>query len=100
MSRPPLPVFAAVGHQETWDQIAAVYHAMRSPGRAPLTDAELREVVPWIPPRTVSRFHVAAAPATDPVAGIYVDTFITPDDLALGPTRHLMAKVYDGIRAA
>ena len=65
-----------------------------------MTDADLREVVPWIPPRTVSRFHVAGARAADPVAGIYVDTFITPDDLALAPTRHLVAKVHDGIRAA
>jgi fatty aldehyde-generating acyl-ACP reductase len=100
VSRPPVPVFAAVGHQESWGQIAAVYQAMRSPGRAPLTDADLREVVPWIPPRTISRFHVAAGPAADPVAGIYVDTFITPDELALGPTRRLVAKVHDGIRAA
>ena len=95
-----VPAFAAIGHQESWDQIAAVYRAMRPPNLAPLTDTGLREVVPWIPPRTVTRFHVAAAPAEDPVAGIYIDTFITPDDLALGPTRQLLAKVHDGIRAA
>ena len=95
-----VPAFAAIGHQEGWDQIAAVYRAMRPSNLAPLTDTGLREVVPWIPPRTVTRFHVAAAPAADPVSGIYIDTFITPDDLALGPTRQLLAKVHDAIRAA
>jgi fatty aldehyde-generating acyl-ACP reductase len=94
------PAFAAIGHQEGWDQIAAVYRAMRPPNLAPVTDAVLRETVPWIPPRTVTRFHVAAAPAAPPVSGIYVDTFITPDDLALAPTRRLLAKVHDAIRAA
>jgi fatty aldehyde-generating acyl-ACP reductase len=100
VNHPPVPAFAVIGHQESWSQIAAVYRAIRSPDLAPLTDAELREVVPWIPPRTISRFHVAADPAADPVAGIYIDTFITPNELALGPIRPLLAKVRDGIRAA
>lgn len=95
-----VPTFAAIGHLESWDQINAVYRAMRPPSLAPLSDSELRELVPWIPPRTVTRFHVAAAPAAHPVSGIYVDTFLTPDDLALGPTRHLLARVDAAIRAA
>lgn len=100
LTQTPVPAFAAIGHQESWDQIAAVYRAMRPAHLAPLTDAVLREVVPWIPPRTVTRFHVGATPATPQVSGIYVETFITPDDLALGPTRPLLAKVHGAIRAA
>lgn len=100
MTSAPAPAFAAVGHQESWAQIAAVYHAIRSPGRAAMTDSQLREVVPWIPARTVSRFKVASAPASVSTSGIYVDTFITPDDLALGSPRRLVAKVHDAIRAA
>jgi fatty aldehyde-generating acyl-ACP reductase len=96
----PAPAFAALGHQESWSQIAVLVHALRTPARPPLTDAELREIVPWIPPRTVSRVNVAAAPHAMPVPGIYIETFITPDELALRPTRRVLEKVRDGIRAA
>ena len=96
----PAPVFAALGHQESWSQIAAIVRALRTPERAPLTEVELREIVPWIPPRTVSRLNVAAAPGAIPVSGIYIETFITPDELALRPTRRVLEKVRDGIRAA
>jgi fatty aldehyde-generating acyl-ACP reductase len=96
----PAPVFAALGHQESWSQIAAIVHALRAPTHPPLTEAELREIVPWIPPRTVSRLTVAAAPGGRPVHGIYIDTFITPDELARRPTRRVLDKVRDGIKAA
>ena len=33
-----VPTFAAIGHLESWDQIAAVYRAMRPASLAPLTD--------------------------------------------------------------
>ena len=55
------PLFATLGHQESWSQIAAMLAAMRPSAQRPLTDTELREIVPWIPPRTVSRLEVAAA---------------------------------------
>jgi fatty aldehyde-generating acyl-ACP reductase len=94
------PVFATLGHTESWAQVGAILHALRPPGLAPLTDDELRQVVPWVPPRTVARISVAAAPSAVRVHGIYIDTFITPDELALGPTRRVLDKVRDGIRAA
>jgi predicted amino acid dehydrogenase len=96
----PAPVFAALGHQESWSQISAIVGALRAPGQALLTEAELREIVPWIPPRTVSRLTIAAAPDASRIHGIYVDTFITPDELKLRPTRRVLDKVRDGIRAA
>ena len=97
---PPVPLFATIGHQENWDQVAAIVRALRPSSLAPLTETELREIVPWIPPRTVSRLWVAASPSSEPVAGIYVDTFITPEELARRPGPLVLAKVRDGIRAA
>jgi predicted amino acid dehydrogenase len=94
------PLFATLGHQESWSQIAAMLAAMRPSAQRPLTDTELREIVPWIPPRTVSRLEVAAARDAAPVHGIYIETFITPTELALRPTRRVLEKVRDGIRAA
>lgn len=100
MSALPLPRFAALGHQESWDRIAALVRELRDPALEPLTQGQLREVVGWIPPRTVSRITVAATRDSEPVPGIYVDTFITPDELATRPTKRVLAKVRDGIAAA
>ena len=100
MNSLPRPAFAALGHQENWGQIAAMVRTMRKPPCLSLTDAELREVVPWIPARTVSRLHVAAAQDAAEVAGIYIETFITPDELALPPNRRILEKVRAGVKAA
>jgi fatty aldehyde-generating acyl-ACP reductase len=94
------PVFATLGHTESWTQVGAIIQALRPPDLPPLTDDELRQVVPWLPPRTVTRISVAAAPHAGRVHGVYIDTFITPDELAQGPTRRVLNKVRDGIRAA
>lgn len=95
-----VPAFAALGHQESWEKIAAIVRAMRPPPHLPLSDVELREVVPWIPPRTVSRLRVSPTPDAETVPGVYIDTFITPDELAQRPTRRILGKVRDGLRAA
>jgi len=87
------PLFATLGHQESWGQIAAMLAAMRPPAQRPLTDTELREIVPWIPPRTVSRLEVAAAPDAAPVHGVYIETFITPTELALRPIRRVLVQM-------
>jgi fatty aldehyde-generating acyl-ACP reductase len=94
------PIFAAIGHQESWNQIASIVGHMRGPAQPALTETQLREIVPWIPPRTVGRLTVAAAPNASPIHGVYIDTFITPDELAVPPTRRVIEKVRDGIRAA
>ena len=91
--------FAALGHQESWSQLAAIVRALRPPGAEALSDADLRSVVGWIPPRTVSRVQIALPPAAA-IRGVYIDTFITPDDLVAGPTRLVLDKVRDAIRAA
>lgn len=96
----PTPIFAVIGHQESWSQLASIVGHMRDPAQPALTETQLREIVPWIPPRTVGRLTVAAAPNASPIHGIYIDTFITPDELAVRPTRRVLDKVRDAIRAA
>jgi len=96
---PPAPAFAAIGHQESWSQIEAMLQALRAPAQKPLSAVQIRETVPWIPPRTVGRLQVSA-PGGIPVHGIYVETFITPSELALRQTNRMLGKVRDGIRAA
>ena len=96
----PPPRFAALGHQESWDRVAALVCEFRGPALEPLTREQLRQVMGWIPPRTVSRISVAATSDSAATPGIYVDTFITPDELATRPTQRVLAKVRDGIAAA
>ena len=100
MSASSTPRFAALGHQESWDRVAALVSTMRGPEHEPLTQRQVRDVVGWIPPRTVSRLGVAATSESATVPGIYVETFITPDELATRPTERVLAKVRDGIAAA
>src|SRR5271156_2901555 len=88
----PTPIFAAIGHQESWSQIASIVGHMRGPAQPALTETQLRELVRWIPPRTVGRLTVAAAPNASPIHGIYIDSFITPDELAARPTRRVLDK--------
>jgi predicted amino acid dehydrogenase len=95
-----VPRFAALGHQESWSQISSIVGELRRPPLEPLTSAQIREVAPWIPPRTVSRLRLGANGGNAGISGIYVDTFITPDELAARPTRRILDKVRDGIEAA
>lgn len=54
---------------------------LRGSDLAPIPDADLREILPWIPPRVVC--HVEAQSLTGTVArGVYIDSFIPPDRLA------------------
>ena len=72
--------FALIGHQESWTAAADVVAELRGPDRAPIPDDEIREILPWIPPRAVC--HVDARSALGMTAhGIYIDTFIPPDRL-------------------
>ena len=72
--------FALIGHQESWRAAADVLAVLRGAGRAPLPDEEIREIFPWIPPRTVSNVEVASATGAK-AHGLYIDCFIPPDRL-------------------
>jgi predicted amino acid dehydrogenase len=72
--------FALVGHPESWKAAAEVFSALRGPERAPLPDDEIRDILPWIPPRAVC--HVDVQSTADAHAhGLYIDSFIPPDRL-------------------
>jgi predicted amino acid dehydrogenase len=95
-----VPQFAALGHQENWDQIASIVAAMRPRDAAAVGIPELRTIVPWIPPRTVSRFRLGDGAGGPAIPAVYIDTFITPDELAAPANRRTVEKVRAGIAAA
>jgi fatty aldehyde-generating acyl-ACP reductase len=72
--------FALIGHQESWRAAADVVAALRGPEHAPIPDDEIREILPWIPPRAVCHVEARSALGTS-AHGIYIDTFIPPDRL-------------------
>ena len=57
-SAAPQVDFALVGHPESWKAAAEVFSALRGPEHTPLPDDEIRDILPWIPPRAVCRVGV------------------------------------------
>ena len=93
-----MPRLAVVGHQENWQQLSAIVHGIRPAGMAAVSIDDLRSIVPWIPPRTVSRFTVGAPP--ERLDAIFIDTFLSPDALAQRPNRQRIERVRDAVRVA
>src|SRR5882757_5228059 len=84
--------FALIGHQESWRAAADVLAVVRGPDRMPLPDDEIKDILPWIPPRVVC--HVDVGSITDAkVRGIYIDSFIPPDRLEAAYVHENIARV-------
>jgi len=73
--------FALIGHQESWSAAADVLTVLRGHERTPLPDDEIKEILPWIPPRVICHVDVGSITGAK-VHGIYIDSFIPPDRLA------------------
>src|SRR5207247_1316279 len=52
--------FALIGHQESWRAAADVLAVLRGPERTPLPDDEIKDILPWIPPRAVCHVDVGS----------------------------------------
>jgi fatty aldehyde-generating acyl-ACP reductase len=84
--------FALIGHQESWRAAADVIAVLRGPQRTPIPDNEIKDILPWIPPRAVC--HVEIGSITDASArGLYIDSFIPPDRLDAGYVHENIARV-------
>ncbi|HLQ50689.1 MAG TPA: hypothetical protein VK129_04275, partial [Terriglobales bacterium] len=79
--------FALVGHQESWRAASDVLAVLRGPQHTPLPDDEIKDILPWIPPRAVchvevgSIVHAEIGGARLKSRGLYIDSFIPPDCL-------------------
>ena len=72
--------FALIGHQESWRAVADVLGVLRGPERTPLPDDEIRDILPWIPPRAVCHVEISSI-EKGKAHGLYIDSFIPPDRL-------------------
>src|ERR1700724_1404905 len=84
--------FALIGHQESWGAAADVLAVLRGPERTPLPDDEIRDILPWIPPRAVCHVEVGST-AGAKARGIYIDSFIPPDRLEAAYVHENVARV-------
>lgn len=84
--------FALVGHPENWSAAAEVFSALRGSENAPLPDDELRDILPWIPPRAVCQVEVKSI-GTATAHGLYIDSFIPPDRLDAACVRENLTRV-------
>src|SRR5256884_9088461 len=89
--------FALIGHQESWRAAADVLAVLRGPERTPLLDDEIKDILPWIPPRAVCHVDVGSIIRTKSggakARGLYIDSFIPPDRLEAAYVHENIARV-------
>src|SRR5580698_5854588 len=90
------PDFALIGHMENWAAADGVMSVLRGPSLPPIPYADLREILPWIPPRTVCHGTITSAQGHQ-AHGIYIDCFIPPDRI---PERENLARVRQAVQYA
>ena len=86
--------FALIGHLDSWEKTAAVVQALRGGERHPISVRDVREIVPFLPPRTVCRVTVYSRDGSS-AHGVYVDAFLSPDRLDEGSAREKIQRVRD-----
>jgi fatty aldehyde-generating acyl-ACP reductase len=89
--------FALIGHPESWRAAADVLGVLRGPERTPLPDDEIKDILPWIPPRAVCHVDVRSTLRTKSgrakAHGLYIDSFIPPDRLEAAYVHENIARV-------
>jgi fatty aldehyde-generating acyl-ACP reductase len=84
--------FALIGHQESWRAAADVIAVLRGPERTPIPDDEIKDILPWIPPRAVCHVDIESIVGAK-AHGIYIDSFIPPDRLEAAYVHENIARV-------
>ena len=84
--------FALIGHQESWRAAADVLAVLRGPQHTPLPDEEIKDILPWIPPRAVCHVEIGSIGGTK-ARGLYIDSFIPPDRLEAAYVHENIARV-------
>jgi fatty aldehyde-generating acyl-ACP reductase len=84
--------FALIGHQESWKAAADVLAVLRGPERTPLPDDEIKDILPWIPPRAVCHVDIGSIVGAK-ARGLYIDSFIPPDRLEAAYVHENIARV-------
>jgi fatty aldehyde-generating acyl-ACP reductase len=84
--------FALIGHQESWRAASDVLAVLRGSERLPLPDDDIKDILPWIPPRAVCHVDLGSI-AGAKARGLYIDSFIPPDRLEAAYVHENIARV-------
>jgi len=84
--------FALIGHQESWKAAADVLSVLRGSEHPPLPEDEIRDILPWIPPRAVCQVEIGSITGAK-ARGLYIDSFIPPDRLEGAYVHENLARV-------
>ena len=85
--------FALIGHADRWEKLFRILEELRDPQLPRVSESDLKDLLPWIPPRTVMRLRAKSDVSKSVVNGIYIETFITPDQLAAGSFKSVVEKI-------
>jgi fatty aldehyde-generating acyl-ACP reductase len=96
MDREPASLkFALIGHQDNWDKITRFVKSMRKNGPiGPLTVEKIKEVYSYIPSRNLFDIFTQSS-VSGTTKGVYIETFISPDELDAKHLRSNLSKVKD-----
>ncbi|GLU42649.1 hypothetical protein [Allomuricauda sp. NBRC 101325] len=91
--------FAVIGHQDNWPSVQSIINGMRSGENEPLTVAQIKGTFSYIPPRSIFKM-TAKSKTGKTVNGVYIETFIDPDELTPHFLRKNINKVNEAISVA
>ncbi len=91
--------FALIGHLDSWEKTAAVVRTLRGGIGRPISVRDVREIVPFLPPRTVCRVTVFSTDGSS-AHGVYVDAFLSPDRLCEGSMREKIQRIREAASCA
>ena len=92
--------FAAIGHQDSWDKISMFVNSMRNSELRPLTIEQIKDTYAFIPPRKIFDVFVGSTKNKSKSKGIYIETFISPDELKVKHFKKCLSKIREASKIA
>lgn len=92
--------FAAIGHQDSWDKIHDFVSSMRNSDLDPLTMEEIKDTFKYIPPRKIFDVEIFSTQKNCVSRGIYIETFISPDELKVKHFKKCFKKIKEAAEIA
>jgi fatty aldehyde-generating acyl-ACP reductase len=91
--------FAAIGHQDSWHTITSFVNDIRAEGPAKLSQEQIKNIFPYLPPRDLFRVQVKSTTGAE-IKGVYIETFIDPSKLDAQSLRTNISKVRKAVAHA
>ena len=98
-SQSPSLDFAIIGHQDSWQHIAAFVNCIRNADMEELSCEKIKSIYPFIPPRDVFKIQARSKTGAE-TKGVYIETFIDPDKLDTAFIRANITKVMNAVTHA